>query len=90
MHEHQNTSCISIHFSIVSSGSSVVSLVLFLAGTCFYVKKKPQRPSCGCSKSSRNHIHAEVRREVTTDIIDYVMVMHIDIQHNVLLSYSVI
>ena len=49
-------------FQIASnSGSSVVSLVLFLAGSCFYVKKKPQRPSCGCGRNSKNHIYTEVR-----------------------------
>ena len=29
-----------------SIGSTSISTVLFLAGTCFYIKKKPQRINC--------------------------------------------
>ena len=52
---------VSLYLSFqIDSGSSVVSLLLFLTGSCFYVKKKPQRPSCRCT-ISKTHIHTEVR-----------------------------
>ena len=57
MHKYYVLYLVSLYLQI-ALGSSVVSLVLFLAGSCFYVKKKPQRSSCRCS---RNHIHTEVR-----------------------------
>ena len=58
--------CISSAFmclAFFSIGTTLPAMVLFLLGSCIYIKKKPARPHCRC--------HSRTSQEETTSVDDF-------------------